>query len=67
MPRPRTNSTKIFERYAADGSEIELERWSRRSPVHKLVDQVYYLFNELLRSAIQNRPSTQGMSAPAFD
>ena len=38
----------IFERYAADGSEIELERWSRRSPIHKLVDQVYYLFNELL-------------------
>jgi hypothetical protein len=36
----------IFERYAADGSEIELERWSRRSPIHKLVDQVYYLFNE---------------------
>jgi cardiolipin synthase len=38
----------IFERYAADGSEIELERWQRRSPVHKLVDQMYYLFNELL-------------------
>jgi cardiolipin synthase A/B len=38
----------IFERYAADGSEIELERWRRRSPVHKLVDQVYYLFNEFL-------------------
>jgi cardiolipin synthase A/B len=38
----------IFERYAADGSEIELERWARRSPVHKLVDQMYYLFNELL-------------------
>ena len=38
----------IFERYAADGSEIELERWTRRSPAHKLVDQMYYLFNELL-------------------
>lgn len=38
----------IFERYAADGSEIELERWTRRSPFHKLVDQMYYLFNELL-------------------
>jgi cardiolipin synthase len=38
----------IFERYAAQGSVIELERWRRRSPVHKLVDQVYYLFNELL-------------------
>jgi cardiolipin synthase len=38
----------IFERYAADGSEIELERWTRRNPFHKLVDQMYYLFNELL-------------------
>ena len=39
---------EIFERYAADGNEIELERWSKRSPIHKLVDQVYYLFNEFL-------------------
>lgn len=38
----------IFERYASQGSVIELERWRRRSPAHKLVDQVYYLFNELL-------------------
>ncbi|HET9263799.1 MAG TPA: phospholipase D-like domain-containing protein [Vicinamibacterales bacterium] len=38
----------IFERYAADGSEIDLERWTRRGWAHKLVDQMYYLFNELL-------------------
>lgn len=38
----------IFDGYAAAGSEIELERWTRRSPFHKLVDQMYYLFNELL-------------------
>jgi cardiolipin synthase len=38
----------LFERYAADGSEIELERWTRRGWAHKLVDQTYYLFNELL-------------------
>ncbi len=38
----------IFERYAADGNDIELERWRRRSVAHKLVDQMYYLFNELL-------------------
>jgi cardiolipin synthase len=38
----------IFEHYAADGRDIELARWSRRSPAHKLVDHVYYLFNELL-------------------
>ena len=33
---------------AGEGSEIELERWSRRSPLHKSSDQMYYLFNELL-------------------
>lgn len=38
----------IFDRYAADGSDIELERWRRRSVAHKLVDQAYYMFNELL-------------------
>jgi cardiolipin synthase len=38
----------IFEHYAADGSEIELGRWTRRGWAHKLVDQMYYLFNELL-------------------
>ena len=38
----------IFEHYARDGSEIELERWSRRGWAHKAVDQLYYLFNELL-------------------
>jgi len=38
----------IFERYAADASEIELERWSKRSWAHRFVDQAYYLFNELL-------------------
>jgi cardiolipin synthase len=38
----------IFERYAAEANDIELERWSRRSVAHKFVDQMYYLFNELL-------------------
>jgi cardiolipin synthase len=38
----------IFERYAADASEIELERWSNRSWAHRFVDQAYYLFNEVL-------------------
>ena len=38
----------IFERYAAEGTRIELERWRRRSPLHKAIDQMYYLFNELL-------------------
>jgi cardiolipin synthase len=38
----------IFERYAAKGSEIQLERWRRRGWRHRLVDEAYYLFNELL-------------------
>jgi cardiolipin synthase len=38
----------IFEHYAAEGSRIELERWTRRGWAHKAVDQLYYLFNELL-------------------
>jgi cardiolipin synthase len=38
----------IFERYAADASEIELARWSKRSWAHRFVDQAYYLFNEVL-------------------
>ena len=37
----------ILEHYAADGSEIELERWTRRGLAHKAVDHLYYLFNEL--------------------
>jgi cardiolipin synthase len=38
----------IFEKYAARCQEIRLERWSRRSWGHKLVDNAYYLFNEVL-------------------
>jgi cardiolipin synthase len=38
----------VFERYAARANEIQLERWRRRSPGHKLVDQAFYLFNEVL-------------------
>ena len=38
----------IFERYAPHCSEIQLERWRRRGWRHKLIDNVYYAFNELL-------------------
>jgi cardiolipin synthase len=38
----------IFERYAAEGSEIELERWRRRGWGHRFMDELLYLFNELL-------------------
>jgi cardiolipin synthase len=38
----------IFERYAARACEIELEKWARRSPAHKFIDQLFYLFNEIL-------------------
>ena len=39
---------RIFEKFAAKASEIELERWSRRSWGHKFVDNAYYLINEIL-------------------
>jgi cardiolipin synthase len=38
----------IFEKYVQRAREIELERWMRRSPWHKLKDNAYYLINELL-------------------
>ena len=38
----------IFEKYAANAEEIRLEVWRRRSPAHRLLDQAFYLFNEVL-------------------
>jgi cardiolipin synthase len=38
----------IFEKYAPHCSEIELERWRKRGWRHRLIDNVYYAFNELL-------------------
>jgi cardiolipin synthase len=38
----------IFEKYAPHCSEIKLEAWRRRGRGHKLIDQMYYLFNEVL-------------------
>jgi cardiolipin synthase len=38
----------IFEKYAARSQEIRLEAWSRRGWGHKLVDNAYYMFNEVL-------------------
>jgi cardiolipin synthase len=38
----------IFEKYVARATEIELERWRKRSWSHKLKDNFFYLMNELL-------------------
>ena len=38
----------IFERYASKCTEIDLDKWSRRSPWHKLIDNACYLLNEIL-------------------
>jgi cardiolipin synthase A/B len=38
----------IFERYAARAQEVELERWQQRGARHKLMDNAFYLVNELL-------------------
>jgi cardiolipin synthase A/B len=39
---------EIFEKYVPRCNEIKLEKWSRRGMRHKLVDNLYYLFNEVL-------------------
>ena len=39
---------QIFEKYAPKCREIELDKWRKRSLTHRFVDNVFYLFNELL-------------------
>jgi len=39
---------EIFERDAKDCVELELEKWKKRGLLHKLKDNVFYLFNEQL-------------------
>ena len=38
----------IFEKYLPHCQELELEAWHKRGWGHKLIDNMYYLFNELL-------------------
>ncbi|MDB5896914.1 MAG: Major cardiolipin synthase ClsA [Ramlibacter sp.] len=38
----------IFERYVARAEEVELATWHRRGAWHKLKDNTFYLFHELL-------------------
>lgn len=39
---------QIFEKYAPGCNEIKLEKWRKRGLKHRLVDNVFYLFNEVL-------------------
>lgn len=39
---------EIFTKYAARAKEIKLETWRRRGWRHRLIDNFYYAFNELL-------------------
>ena len=39
---------EIFEKYAAGSKEIELDSWRRRPIGHRFIDNMYYLFNEIL-------------------
>ena len=39
---------RIFEKYAKGAKEIRLEEWRKRSWGHKLIDNAYYLINEIL-------------------
>ena len=38
----------IFEKYVPRATEIQLERWRKRTLTHKLKDNFFYLLNELL-------------------
>jgi len=38
----------IFERYVARANEVHLDRWSKRGPAHRLLDNAVYLINEVL-------------------
>jgi cardiolipin synthase len=38
----------IFEKYVQRAHEVDLEKWKRRGWWHRLVDQAFYLLNELL-------------------
>ena len=39
---------RIFEKYARGAKEIRLEEWQKRGWGHKLIDNAYYLINEIL-------------------
>ena len=39
---------QIFEKYAPKCCEIKLETWRKRGLKHRLIDNVFYLFNEVL-------------------
>ena len=39
---------EIFEKYAPRCTEIKLEAWRKRGLLHRLIDNGYYLFNEML-------------------
>jgi cardiolipin synthase len=43
-----TRLDAVFERYVQRSQEIELQRWKRRGPWHRLKDHAFYLLNELL-------------------
>jgi cardiolipin synthase len=38
----------VFERYVPRCTEIKLEQWRKRSLWHKFIDNVFYMFNEVL-------------------
>jgi len=38
----------IFEKYVRECKEIKLDAWRKRGLGHRLVDNMYYLLNEML-------------------
>jgi cardiolipin synthase len=38
----------IFEKYVTECKEVKLDAWRKRGPGHRLIDNMYYLLNEML-------------------
>ena len=47
-PATASRLDQIFEKYAPHCCEIKLETWRKRGLKHRLIDNVFYLFNEVL-------------------
>ena len=47
-PATASRLDEIFEKYAPRCNEIKLEKWRKRGLKHRLIDNVFYLFNEVL-------------------
>jgi cardiolipin synthase len=47
-PKTAQRLDAVFEKYAPDCKEIELEQWHKRGLWHKVKDNAFYMLNEIL-------------------